>query len=64
MSVQRQITYNYDAVDRLVEARHSNGTLVRYTYDPAGNRTAAVVAPDVQPLAPTPQQGLVPGPAC
>jgi YD repeat-containing protein len=61
MSCQRQITYTYDALDRLVAAQHSNGTQVRYTYDPAGNRTSAVVAPDVQPLAPTPQQGLVPG---
>jgi YD repeat-containing protein len=45
MSCERQILYAYDELDRLVEVHHSNGTVVRYTYDPAGNRTAAIVAP-------------------
>jgi len=45
MSSQKQITYVYDKLDRVVEVRHSDGTLVRYTYDAAGNRTSAVVTP-------------------
>ena len=45
MSEHRRVDYRYDALDRLIEARYSDGTVVRYAYDPAGNRTAAVVTP-------------------
>jgi YD repeat-containing protein len=45
MSCERQILYTYDTLDRLIEARHANGTVVRYSYDPAGNRTSVIVDP-------------------
>ena len=35
--------YEYDAQGRLVRAIYSNGNVVTYTYDAAGNRTAKVV---------------------
>ena len=58
MPVQTQITYSYDALNRLVEARYPDGTVVRYSYDPAGNRTA-VVAAGPAPVQPAPAAVLV-----
>jgi YD repeat-containing protein len=34
------IKYRYDALNRLIEATHPDGSVMRYTYDPAGNRTS------------------------
>lgn len=36
-------TYSYDSLGRLVKVVYSNGAVITYTYDAAGNRTAAVV---------------------
>jgi YD repeat-containing protein len=36
------VVYSYDTRDRLVEAAYSNGTVVSYSYDDAGNRSSVV----------------------
>ena len=37
------VTYTYDALNRLTQAKYSNGTTIDYTYDAAGNRLTQVV---------------------
>lgn len=37
------VTYVYDALGRLSKATYSNGTVITYSYDAAGNRTSVVV---------------------
>lgn len=32
------VTYQYDNLNRLIRAKYSNGTVIAYTYDSAGNR--------------------------
>ena len=39
-----RIEYSYDVLNRLTEVRYPN-TIIRYAYDPAGNRTSMVVVP-------------------
>ena len=38
------ITYEYDSLDRLIQVSYGEGTVVQYSYDPAGNRTQRVVS--------------------
>ncbi len=33
-------TYKYDALGRVIEVDYPDGSIVTYTYDKAGNRTA------------------------
>jgi YD repeat-containing protein len=33
------VTYTYDDLNRLTKAEYTNGTVIAYTYDAAGNRT-------------------------
>jgi YD repeat-containing protein len=33
------LDYKYDALGRLTEVKHPDGSVVSYTLDPAGNRT-------------------------
>jgi len=40
-----RIEYTYDVLNRLTEVRYPS-ILIRYAYDPAGNRTSMVVAPN------------------
>ncbi|MBW8858561.1 MAG: RHS repeat protein [Caulobacter sp.] len=35
------VTYSYDALGRVIEARQSTGQLTTYSYDKAGNRTSS-----------------------
>lgn len=35
--------YTYDTLGRLTKVTYSNGVIVTYTYDAAGNRTAQVI---------------------
>ncbi|MGN6424591.1 MAG: RHS repeat domain-containing protein [Asticcacaulis sp.] len=35
-------TYKYDTLGRVVEVDYPDGTIVKYTYDSAGNRTQTV----------------------
>jgi YD repeat-containing protein len=35
-------TYTYDNLGRLTRIAYSNGVVITYTYDAAGNRTAVV----------------------
>jgi len=37
------IAYTYDALGRLATVTYSDGTVITYSYDAAGNRTAYVV---------------------
>lgn len=36
------VGYTYDALGRIKTATYSNGTVITYTYDAAGNRTSQV----------------------
>lgn len=36
-------TYTYDTLGRVVKVVYSNGVVITYSYDAAGNRTATVV---------------------
>lgn len=42
-SAQTSVTYSYDNLNRLTEARYSNGVTVTYAYDALGNRTSKTV---------------------
>jgi YD repeat-containing protein len=37
------VTYTYDGLNRLTRAEYEDGTIIQYTYDGAGNRTALYV---------------------
>lgn len=37
--------YSYDALNRLIEVKYDNGTIVKYTYDAMGNRLTKEVIP-------------------
>jgi YD repeat-containing protein len=37
------VTYAYDTLGRVTKATYSNGTMIAYTYDASGNRTAQTV---------------------
>jgi YD repeat-containing protein len=40
---QQKATYRYDDLNRLVEIINEDGTLITYTYDPAGNLMQTVM---------------------
>ncbi len=50
--------YTYDLLNRLATVTYDNGTVINYSYDAAGNRTAYVVtgtsAPLLRRVAPSP----------
>ena len=35
-------TYKYDTLGRVIEVDYPDGSIINYTYDKAGNRTATV----------------------
>lgn len=37
------VSYTYDVLGRLAKATYSNGVVITYSYDAAGNRTSTVV---------------------
>lgn len=37
------VVYTYDSLGRLSKATYSNGVVITYSYDAAGNRTSTVV---------------------
>ena len=37
------VAYTYDSLGRVIRVAYSNGVVITYTYDAAGNRTAYVV---------------------
>ena len=39
-----QETYSYDRAGRLIEVHYPNGSIVRYSYDKAGNRLSTTVS--------------------
>lgn len=41
-AVAGSATYTYDNLGRLTRIAYSNGVVITYTYDAAGNRTAVV----------------------
>jgi YD repeat-containing protein len=45
------VTYQYDDLYRLIKATYSDGTVIEYTYDAAGNRQSVIKIPPAQ--APT-----------
>jgi YD repeat-containing protein len=44
------VTYQYDDLYRLIKATYSDGTVIEYTYDAAGNRLSTIKAPPGQAL--------------
>jgi len=44
------VTYEYDDLYRLIRATYSDGTVIEYTYDAAGNRLSTIKAPPGQAL--------------
>jgi YD repeat-containing protein len=44
------ITYEYDDLYRLIKATYSDGTVIEYSYDAAGNRLSTIKAPPGQAL--------------
>ncbi|WP_238947603.1 RHS repeat domain-containing protein [Caldimonas brevitalea] len=38
------MTYTYDTLGRVKTVTYSNGVVITYTYDAAGNRTSVVTA--------------------
>lgn len=49
------VTYDYDAIGRLVKVDYGDGRAIEYTYDASGNRTSVVVdtnAPVTEPAPP------------
>jgi YD repeat-containing protein len=50
------IVYQYDALDRLVRAEYSDGTVIEYAYDEAGNRLTIYVIPSISQQ----QSGTIP----
>jgi len=44
-AVAATITFTYDALGRLATVTYPNGTVVTYSYDSVGNRTARAVTP-------------------
>jgi YD repeat-containing protein len=36
-------SYTYDTLGRLTQVKYSNGVVIQYTYDAAGNRTTQVI---------------------
>ena len=47
---QSNVKYEYDEIYRLTRVRYSNGTVVEYTYDALGNRTAKEVTGGSAPI--------------
>ncbi len=47
-SVADQVSYTYDALGRLKTVSYTDGTVVEYHYDPAGNRTSQIVSANGQ----------------
>ena len=45
------VSYSYDSLNRLTNVNYGNGSVISYTYDPAGNRLtySAVVSSDTTP---------------
>jgi YD repeat-containing protein len=39
------VTYEYDNLYRLTKATYSDGTVIEYTYDAAGNRLTTIKTP-------------------
>src|SRR5262249_12685079 len=46
------VTYTYDALNRLSRVQYADGTAIQYIYDAAGNRTSRVLSKPTQPLSP------------
>jgi len=42
------VTYDYDEINQLVRVEYSNGTIITYTYDAAGNRVEKLVEKTVR----------------
>jgi len=43
------ISYTYDQLGRLSQAAYPSGAIIRYVYDPNGNRTSYVVTGSANP---------------
>jgi len=38
------VSYTYDTLGRVTQVSYSNGTVIAYSYDAAGNRSTVVVS--------------------
>jgi YD repeat-containing protein len=52
------VTYTYDAANRLIQAQYSDGAVIQYTYDAAGNRTQMTTLGTIDPQADSDGNGL------
>ena len=54
VSVQAaQVTYQYDELGRLIKVTYDDGSVIDYSYDPAGNRTQVSTVTGAANLPPT-----------
>jgi YD repeat-containing protein len=51
------VTYNYDALGRLIEVQRPDGSKTTYAYDAADNRTSVVSTAASPPPPPPPSPG-------
>ena len=47
-SYGESVQYSYDELNRLIQIRYGDGTVINYSYDQAGNRIAETI-PDTTP---------------
>lgn len=58
MAIAETATYAYDNLNRLTRVQYPDGSVVEYTYDPAGNRLTRTVSK--QPIIPSPSANQAP----
>lgn len=51
LSFNTQITYTYDNLNRLAKIDYGNGTIIEYSYDAVGNRTAKIINSSIRAYA-------------
>lgn len=49
-----EITYTYDALNRITQVEYSNGTIISYIYDEIGNRLVKSVSKPTAEIASSP----------
>ncbi len=50
-SLENQIRFDYDDLNRLTKINYGNGTIIEYSYDAVGNRTAKIINSSIRAYA-------------